>query len=191
MKRVVQHTKLCKRKTNGGCPIALCCYRAKHCQVQEEAARQQAPHGQGGYFKGNPPGIVVGQPQVKQRTIQMGPSAEGPHLIPMNQWTPRYPSNPALQVNPGLRQPSPNMIQQLQPLQVPPDQMQYVVGGQHGTQVLQQQPGLKPMPPPVLSPEGISLNRLRIRNCVKIKYTAEFTLMFLCLFFLRTLCFVP
>ncbi|XP_062335169.1 CREB-binding protein-like [Osmerus eperlanus] len=37
MKRVVLHTKGCKRKTNGGCPvckqlIALCCYHAKHCQ---------------------------------------------------------------------------------------------------------------------------------------------------------------
>ncbi|CAL8241255.1 unnamed protein product [Gadus morhua 'NCC'] len=37
MKRVVQHTKKYKRKTNGGCPvckqlIALCCYHAKHCQ---------------------------------------------------------------------------------------------------------------------------------------------------------------
>ncbi|CAL8331490.1 unnamed protein product [Merluccius merluccius] len=37
MKRVVQHTKACKRKTNGSCPvckqvIALCCYHAKHCQ---------------------------------------------------------------------------------------------------------------------------------------------------------------
>lgn len=38
MKRVTQHTKACKRKTNGGCPIckqliALCCYHAKHCPV--------------------------------------------------------------------------------------------------------------------------------------------------------------
>ncbi|KAJ8402202.1 hypothetical protein AAFF_G00370670 [Aldrovandia affinis] len=37
MKRVVLHTKGCKCKTNGGCPmckqlIALCCYHAKHCQ---------------------------------------------------------------------------------------------------------------------------------------------------------------
>lgn len=37
MKRVVTHTKVCKRKTNSGCPIckqliALCCYHAKHCQ---------------------------------------------------------------------------------------------------------------------------------------------------------------
>lgn len=38
MKRVAQHAKSCKEKTNGGCPvckqlIALCCYHAKHCQV--------------------------------------------------------------------------------------------------------------------------------------------------------------
>lgn len=37
MKRVVTHTRNCKRKTNGGCSIckqliALCCYHAKHCQ---------------------------------------------------------------------------------------------------------------------------------------------------------------
>ena len=37
MKRVVTHTKQCKRKSNGGCPIckqviALCCYHAKMCQ---------------------------------------------------------------------------------------------------------------------------------------------------------------
>ena len=37
MKRIVAHTKSCKRKTNGGCPIckqliALCCYHAKYCQ---------------------------------------------------------------------------------------------------------------------------------------------------------------
>ena len=40
MKRVVAHTKGCRRKTNGGCPIckqliALCCYHAKHCQEQK------------------------------------------------------------------------------------------------------------------------------------------------------------
>jgi len=37
MKRVMAHTRNCRRKTNGGCPvckqlIALCCYHAKHCQ---------------------------------------------------------------------------------------------------------------------------------------------------------------
>ena len=43
MKRVVSHTKQCKRKTNGGCPIckqliALCCYHAKLCQVNITSA---------------------------------------------------------------------------------------------------------------------------------------------------------
>ncbi|XP_021114594.1 histone acetyltransferase p300-like [Heterocephalus glaber] len=37
MSQIVQHTKGCKWKTNGRCPIckqliALCCYHAKHCQ---------------------------------------------------------------------------------------------------------------------------------------------------------------
>lgn len=36
MKRVVQHTKMCKKRISGTCPvckqlIALCCYHAKHC----------------------------------------------------------------------------------------------------------------------------------------------------------------
>ncbi|KAK7096701.1 hypothetical protein V1264_003775 [Littorina saxatilis] len=36
MKKVVRHTRGCRRKTNGGCPvcknlIALCCYHAKRC----------------------------------------------------------------------------------------------------------------------------------------------------------------
>ena len=36
MKKVVQHTRTCKKKKNGGCPIckqliALCCYHSKHC----------------------------------------------------------------------------------------------------------------------------------------------------------------
>ncbi|XP_067008737.1 CREB-binding protein [Anabrus simplex] len=201
MKRLVQHTSICERKTNGGCAIckqlaALCCYHAKHCQKtkcpvpfcltvkqalklrqfkqrvhqaqllrrrmpvmntgtsvpmsglpgnsapgvlasgavstasviggpqgaggmvvgipshqpgiglkpgtqtppanvlqvvkQEEAVRQQAPHAEVGYGKVNPPGVLVGQPQVippsqMQRTIQMGPSVGGLHIIPMDQ----------------------------------------------------------------------------------------------------------
>ncbi|XP_063375342.1 histone acetyltransferase p300-like [Cydia amplana] len=36
MKRIIAHTKVCKRKTRGDCPIckqliALCCYHAKNC----------------------------------------------------------------------------------------------------------------------------------------------------------------
>ena len=36
MKKVVHHTRTCKKKKNGGCPIckqliALCCFHSKHC----------------------------------------------------------------------------------------------------------------------------------------------------------------
>lgn len=36
-KRIIAHTKQCKRKTTGACPICkqlikLCCHHAKHCQ---------------------------------------------------------------------------------------------------------------------------------------------------------------
>ncbi|XP_015991339.2 histone acetyltransferase p300-like [Rousettus aegyptiacus] len=60
MKRVVQHNKGCKRKTNGGCHIckqliALCCYHAKHCQenkcpipfclnIKQKLRQQQLQH---------------------------------------------------------------------------------------------------------------------------------------------------
>lgn len=60
MKRVVAHTKTCKRKTNGVCPIckqliALCCYHAKHCQetkcpvpfcvnIKQKLRQQQLQH---------------------------------------------------------------------------------------------------------------------------------------------------
>uniref|UniRef100_A0A1I7UH46 histone acetyltransferase n=1 Tax=Caenorhabditis tropicalis TaxID=1561998 RepID=A0A1I7UH46_9PELO len=38
MKRIIQHTKLCKKRINGTCPvckqlIALCTYHAKHCTM--------------------------------------------------------------------------------------------------------------------------------------------------------------
>merc|ERR1712223_1505607 len=40
MKRVVSHTRNCKRKHNGGCPICkilieLCCYHAKVCEDEK------------------------------------------------------------------------------------------------------------------------------------------------------------
>lgn len=40
MKRVVQHTKLCKKRHQTNCPvckqlIALCCYHAKHCNLNK------------------------------------------------------------------------------------------------------------------------------------------------------------
>lgn len=60
MKRVVQHTKLCKKRISGTCPvckqlIALCCYHAKHCtrdacsvpfcmNIRQKLAEQKRSH---------------------------------------------------------------------------------------------------------------------------------------------------
>ena len=46
MKRVVSHTRTCKRKKSSGCPvckqlIALCCYHAKHCMVSHYAINKK------------------------------------------------------------------------------------------------------------------------------------------------------
>ncbi|XP_072396537.1 histone lysine acetyltransferase CREBBP isoform X3 [Diabrotica undecimpunctata] len=231
MKRVTNHTKLCKRKTNGGCPIckqliALCCYHAKHCpenkcpvpfcsnikhklkqqqlqqrlqqaqllrrrmavmtrtapaanpipgganvtmggagvqsvvpgavspansmsaglpnpqmgipsphqpgiglkpqtppanvlqvvkQVQEEAARQQAPHV--GYGKVNPgqvPGQNMPPPQIRNMG-HLGAGQSGGNLLPMEQWQQRYPSG----VAPGIRQQGPPVMQPNQMGQTP------------------------------------------------------------------------
>ncbi|XP_018572292.1 CREB-binding protein isoform X4 [Anoplophora glabripennis] len=249
MKRVVQHTKVCKRKTNGGCPIckqliALCCYHAKHCQetkcpvpfcsnikhklkqqqlqqrlqqaqllrrrmavmtrtaptanalpgtnnvpmsgtgvqpvvpgavspanpmttglpnpamgiqsphqpgiglkpgtqtppanvlqvvkqVQEEAARQQAPHV--GYGKVNPnqvPGQNMPPPQI--RTIGHLGAGQGGNLLPMEQWQQRYPGG----VAPGIRQ------------QVP----QVLPSGQMGQPMQPNQAGVRPGTAPINTP---------------------------------------
>lgn len=78
-------------------------------QVQAEAARQQAPHGNFG--KVNPPQNVM-PPPIQQRIGNMGQ-----HLLPMDQWTPRYPNSsqqqqPQTNIGPGIRQPGQVMPQQ-------------------------------------------------------------------------------
>ncbi|CAG9863013.1 unnamed protein product [Phyllotreta striolata] len=240
MKRVTNHTKVCKRKTNGGCPIckqliALCCYHAKHCpenkcpvpfcsnikhklkqqqlqqrlqqaqllrrrmavmsrgtqpvaspipggggmgmggsgvqsvvpgavspansinpglpnpsmgmqsphqpgiglkpgaqtppanvlqvvkQVQEEAARQQAPHV--GYGKVNPgqvPGQNMPPPQIRSMS-HLGAGQSGGNLLPMEQWQQRYPSGVAPG---GIRQQVPPVMQPGQMGQAPMQQAQ-------------------------------------------------------------------
>ncbi|KAL0268194.1 UNVERIFIED_CONTAM: hypothetical protein PYX00_010225 [Menopon gallinae] len=240
MKRVTQHTKICKRKTNGGCPIckqliALCCYHAKHCpeqkcpvpfclnikhklkqqqlqhrlqqaqllrrrmavmntrakptatpssqavspvsgqnvmlpmqsphqgiglkpgtqtpppnvlqvvkQVQAEAASQQVPHGI--YGKVNPPQGVM-PPPIQQRMGNMGQ-----HLLPMDQWTPRYPGNSQQQPNnigPGIRQPGQQMMPQQQIVQqVTPQQPQAQQQQQQPPPQQQPQQQQQPQPPP-------------------------------------------
>lgn len=84
-------------------------------QVQAEAARQQAPHGN--YGKVNPPQTVM-PPPIQQRIGNMGQ-----HLLPMDQWTPRYPNNsqqqqPQTNLSAGIRPPGQQVISQQQVIPV-------------------------------------------------------------------------
>jgi E1A/CREB-binding protein len=83
-------------------------------QVQEEAARQQAPHV--GYGKVTPGGGVPGQnmPPPQLRMGHMG-TDQGGNLLPMTQWQQRYPGG----AGQGIRQPGPQIIQQGQVGQTP------------------------------------------------------------------------
>uniref|UniRef100_A0A1B6BX87 histone acetyltransferase n=1 Tax=Clastoptera arizonana TaxID=38151 RepID=A0A1B6BX87_9HEMI len=89
-------------------------------QVQEEAARQQVPHAVGYVGKVAPSVPQVMPPPQIQRGMAPGPVPGAP-LIPMDQWQGRYPSAVGLQQqqNSGLRQPSPQILQQAAP-QGPP-----------------------------------------------------------------------
>lgn len=100
-------------------------------QVQEEAARQQAPH-VGGFGKVAPGGGVPGQsmppPQVQRGMGHLGTTQSnlyfslgfirilniylflGGNLLPnMEQWQPKYPGN----TTQSLRQPGPQLMQQV------------------------------------------------------------------------------
>jgi E1A/CREB-binding protein len=101
MKRVVEHTKSCKRKGNNGCPIckqliALCCYHAKHCREQECVVpycrhiktkfRQQQMQQQ------------FHQAQLMRRRMAVMRSIQQPPPPP----PPQPPTNPTGIVNPGV-----------------------------------------------------------------------------------------
>ncbi|KAG7491521.1 hypothetical protein MATL_G00004320 [Megalops atlanticus] len=160
MKRVVQHTKGCKRKTNGGCPIckqliALCCYHAKHCQenkcpvpfclnIKHKLRQQQLQH------RLQQAQMLRRRMASMQRTGQ--PASGGGLPSPGNNGatapstptscgtqppTPQTPTQPSL---PALPQPGvpPQQQQQLQQQQGPP---QGGVPQHHLHHHLQQMPG--------------------------------------------------
>ncbi|XP_075035520.1 CREB-binding protein isoform X4 [Mixophyes fleayi] len=110
MKRVVQHTKGCKRKTNGGCPvckqlIALCCYHAKHCQenkcpvpfclnIKQKLRQQQIQH-------------RLQQAQLMRRRIATMNTRTAPQQ-PLPSPTPVTPGTPTQQPStPQTPQPAP------------------------------------------------------------------------------------
>uniref|UniRef100_A0A4W5K5U0 histone acetyltransferase n=1 Tax=Hucho hucho TaxID=62062 RepID=A0A4W5K5U0_9TELE len=111
MKRVVQHTKGCKRKTNGGCPvckqlIALCCYHAKHCQenkcpvpfclnIKHKLRQQQLQH-------------RLQQAQMMRRRMATMQGRSMPQSLPSppQQQSPLPPQPPQPQPPPQPQQPS-------------------------------------------------------------------------------------
>uniref|UniRef100_A0A3Q1C5Z0 histone acetyltransferase n=1 Tax=Amphiprion ocellaris TaxID=80972 RepID=A0A3Q1C5Z0_AMPOC len=118
MKRVVQHTKGCKRKTNGGCPvckqlIALCCYHAKHCQenkcpvpfclnIKHKLRQQQLQH-------------RLQQAQMMRRRMATMAGRGMPLPSPPTSAAPDTPNSVQQPNTPQTPQPMPNQPQQQQP----------------------------------------------------------------------------
>lgn len=118
MKRVVQHTKGCKRKTNGGCPvckqlIALCCYHAKHCQenkcpvpfclnIKHKLRQQQLQH-------------RLQQAQMMRRRMATMAGRGMPMPSPPTSSAPDTPNSVQQPNTPQTPQPMSNQPQQQQP----------------------------------------------------------------------------
>ncbi|KAM0735886.1 Histone lysine acetyltransferase CREBBP [Formica fusca] len=137
MKRMIMHTKICKRKTNGCCRICkqlitLCCYHTKHCKetkclvpscsnikhkIKQQQLQQRLQQPQ--LLRRR---IAVIAPQM-QRPLPVQMPNPGSRLIPMDQSTAsRYQTNTVMQQNPNLaRQQTPQqLMQQQQPHQAQP-----------------------------------------------------------------------
>ncbi|XP_074650502.1 histone lysine acetyltransferase CREBBP-like [Tubulanus polymorphus] len=165
MKRVVSHTKSCKRKTNGGCPIckqliALCCYHAKHCQeakcpvpfclnikhkLRQQQLQQRLQQAQM---------LRRRMAAMQQSTVPGGSHSQSTPI----QGQPSVPSRPVASVKP---QP-PTQAQQSfggKPTIPPPGAM---LAAQQAQQAAQRQagalnsygkPAQNPMPPPQIQPQ--------------------------------------
>uniref|UniRef100_A0A672QN56 histone acetyltransferase n=1 Tax=Sinocyclocheilus grahami TaxID=75366 RepID=A0A672QN56_SINGR len=161
MKRVVQHTKGCKRKTNGGCPvckqlIALCCYHAKHCQenkcpvpfclnIKHKLRQQQLQHRlqQAQMMRRR---MATMQGRAMPQSLPSPPASTAPstptsHQQPNTPQTPQPLSNQPTTPNAGVMSPAyPNAPRKGQP---PPQASQ----GKPGPQPPAQQPPQQQPPP--------------------------------------------
>uniref|UniRef100_A0A672TB37 histone acetyltransferase n=1 Tax=Sinocyclocheilus grahami TaxID=75366 RepID=A0A672TB37_SINGR len=163
MKRVVQHTKGCKRKTNGGCPvckqlIALCCYHAKHCQenkcpvpfclnIKHKLRQQQLQHRlQQAQMMRRRMATMQGRamPQsLPSPPASIAPSTPTSHQQPNTPQTPQPLSNKPTTPNAGVVSPAyPNAPRNGQP---PPQASQGKPGPQASP--LHQQQSPLPQPP--------------------------------------------
>ncbi|KAA0712353.1 CREB-binding protein [Triplophysa tibetana] len=163
MKRVVQHTKGCKRKTNGGCPvckqlIALCCYHAKHCQenkcpvpfclnIKHKLRQQQLQHRlqQAQMMRRR---MATMQGRAMPQSLPSPPASTAPstpttHQQPNTPQTPQPLSNQPATPNAGVMSPAyPNVPRNGQP---PPQASQGKPGPQASP--LHQQQSPLPHPP--------------------------------------------
>uniref|UniRef100_A0A8B9QVB1 histone acetyltransferase n=1 Tax=Anas platyrhynchos TaxID=8839 RepID=A0A8B9QVB1_ANAPL len=164
MKRVVQHTKGCKRKTNGGCPIckqliALCCYHAKHCQenkcpvpfclnIKHKLRQQQLQH------RLQQAQMLRRRMASMQRTGVVGQQQGLPSPTPATPTTPTGQQPPT----PQTPQPQPPPQPASQPQPAPPNSMppysmprtqppSAVSQGKAGGQVTPPTPPQPPQPP--------------------------------------------
>ncbi|KAK1336941.1 hypothetical protein QTO34_002979 [Cnephaeus nilssonii] len=111
MRWVVQHTKGCQRKTNGGCGVckqfmALCCYHAKHCQENtcpipyylniKQKLHQQKTAPPAAHVAHAPVDATINSCTVPQPSLPSPPSAPPwpPTLHPSTPWTPQPPTLP-------------------------------------------------------------------------------------------------
>ncbi|XP_033976318.1 CREB-binding protein isoform X2 [Trematomus bernacchii] len=164
MKRVVQHTKGCKRKTNGGCPvckqlIALCCYHAKHCQenkcpvpfclnIKHKLRQQQLQHRlqQAQLMRRRMASMQGRTMPLPSPPASAAPSTPSAHTQPNTPQTPQQPlsNQPQTPNSAGVMSPTfPNVPRNGQP-QAPVSQ------GKPGPQAspLHQQQSPLPQPPP-------------------------------------------
>ncbi|XP_051550123.1 CREB-binding protein-like isoform X2 [Myxocyprinus asiaticus] len=169
MKRVVQHTKGCKRKTNGGCPvckqlIALCCYHAKHCQenkcpvpfclnIKHKLRQQQLQHRlQQAQMMRRRMATMQGRamPQsLPSPPVSTAPSTPTSHQQPNTPQTPQPLSNQPATPNAGVMSPTyPSAPRNGQPT---PQASQGKPGPQASP--IQQQQSPLPQPPQQQSPQ--------------------------------------
>nr|XP_056722144.1 CREB-binding protein [Euleptes europaea] len=122
MKRVVQHTKGCKRKTNGGCPvckqlIALCCYHAKHCQenkcpvpfclnIKHKLRQQQLQHRLQQAQLMRRRMATMTTRNVPQQSLPSPTSATPGTPTPQQPSTPQPPTQPPTQPSPASMSPA-------------------------------------------------------------------------------------
>ncbi|XP_044047241.1 histone lysine acetyltransferase CREBBP isoform X7 [Siniperca chuatsi] len=169
MKRVVQHTKGCKRKTNGGCPvckqlIALCCYHAKHCQenkcpvpfclnIKHKLRQQQLQHRlqQAQLMRRRMASMQGRTMPLPSPPASAAPSTPTPHAQPNTPQTPQQPlsNQPQTPNSTGVMSPSfPNTPRNGQP-QAPVSQ------GKPGPQASPLHQQQSPLPQPSQPPQQL------------------------------------